>query len=543
MDTTLKGLLGLVAADDVETRCAALLVLSQLGADEDKVVRVVGDQLQAKNAVVRDFAVGYFEKVRPKDGVGDLVPLLDSDEEGLRSRVATILGEYGQAAVSAVRKLVDGAPRRRLNAIIEICARVRTTAALDLLFELLDSDDFDTNRAACDALIAVLPQVDGKARADMYARTEKLAAGAKGRRTALVAAAKLFGALADAKARKRLLAMLDAREPHVVRTHALGAMLHCLRGQKLTTAEVETAIGLLDSDDEAGILRPAIHLLEDQNLDKAYLNRLNQLAESPQPVVKRFAIQKLGSFDSGSVVKTLIGYLTDDSYARRDQAATSLKKLPAARAALMKELLACDDERKAWSLAEILLVHERDWKRDALNSLWERLQAALEKREDRLHTAYFHFLNSLDAARLSEQVVQRAEALRKKKDFATAVRWLNLLKEGPSFDAETKLALSVAEIKAHPRAVSSVIKRHDPSIDRLRELARSAFPLSERLRKERALEPDDLFYIAFNLAEGSREERSVAEDLLELVADKHGRTKVGKAAKNKLRLLQGATAR
>ena len=153
---------------------------------------------------------------------------------------------------------------------------------------------------------------------------------------------------------------------------------------------------MLDEDDEAGILRPAIQLLEDQTLDRSYLSQLNKLAESPQPMVKRFAVQKLGGFDSGAVVKTLIGYLTDDSYSRRDQATASLKKLPAARAALMKELLACDDERKAWTLADILLVHDRSWRRDTTDALWKKLQDALEERDDRLYTAYFHFLNTLD---------------------------------------------------------------------------------------------------------------------------------------------------
>jgi hypothetical protein len=540
VDTTLRGLLDLLAADDVETRCATLLVLSRLGAQEPKVVQQVGAAIEAKNAIVRDFAVGYFEQVRPKEGLGYLVPLLDSEDEALRRRAIAILASYGASAVSAVRKLTAAAPRRRLNAIIEICARVRSSAALDLLFELMDSDDLDTNRAACDALLQALPQLDAKARADLSTRSEALAAGADGRRTALVAAAKLLGALADPKARKRLLAMLDPRQPHIVRTHAIAALLQCLRGQKLTDKEIATCLALLDSDDEAGILRPAVHLLEDQTLDRSYLNRLNQLAESPQPVVKRFAIQKLGSFESGSVVKTLMGYLTDDSYARRDQAATSLKKLPAARLPLMKEFLACEEERRAWALAEILLAHDRDWKRDVLGSLWDRLQSALEKREDRLYTAYFHFLNALDSEQLAEQVRERAELHRKKKSFAAAMRWLQLLKDGPAFDEETRFALSIAEIKAHPRAVSSIVKRHDPSLDRLRELARSAFPLSERLRKERALEPADLFYIAFQLAEGGREERAVAGELLEHIAAKHGRTKVGKASKNKLRLLTGA---
>ncbi len=539
MDATLKGVVDLITGADVEARCAALVVLTHLKVDEERVGRAVGEAVNAKNAVVRDFAVGYFEQVRPRAGVAYLVPLLDSHEEQLRQRTVAILAQYGAAAVSAVKPLLTDAPRRRLTAIIDLCARVRSSAALDVLFALMTSDDFDTNRAACDALIAVVPAFDAKARADLFGRTDELARHAKGQRTALVAAAKLFGALADAKARKRLFGMLDKQEPHAVRTHALGALVQCLRGQKLVAGEIETVLPLLEEDDEAGVLRPAIQLLEDQTLDRSYLSQLNTLAESPQPVVKRFAVQKLGGFESGAVVKTLIGYLTDDSYARRDQATASLKKLPAARLALMKEFLACDDERKAWTLADILLVHDRAWKRDTLDALWTHLQAALEGRDDRLYTAYFHFLNTLDAEANAERVRRRADGVRKKKDFATSAKWLGLLKDAPGFDAEAKFALAVAELKSHKHALAAMIRRHDPALDLLRGLAHSSFATAEHLRRERALTSEELFYVAFNFAEGDTEEKALARQLLARLAAKHGRTKVGKAAKNKLKLLGG----
>src|SRR5262245_28367869 len=76
VDATLKGLIALVAGTDVEARCAALLVLTHLKSVEDRTVRTVGDALAAKNVVVRDFALGYFERVQPRDGLAHLMPLL-----------------------------------------------------------------------------------------------------------------------------------------------------------------------------------------------------------------------------------------------------------------------------------------------------------------------------------------------------------------------------------------------------------------------------------------------------------------------------------
>jgi hypothetical protein len=537
VDATLKGLLGLIRGTDVEVRCAALLALTHLEAAEDPVVQAVGNALSSPNVVVRDFAIGYFERVRPRDGVAFLLSLLDAQEDVVRTRVVSILEHYGAAAVSGAKKLLTDAPRRRVNAIIDLCARVRTSGALDLLFTLIGADDPDTNRAACNALILVVPALDARGHADLFARTERLAAGAKGHRALLVGSAKLFGALADAKARRVLVAMLDEREPQVVRTHALGALTNCLREKELASAEVDVLLSLLDEDDEAGFLRPAIRLLQTQSLNRNYLSRLNKLAESPQPLVKRFAVEKLGHFDSGAAVKTLIGYLTDDSFARRNQATASLKTMPAARSALMKELIDCEDERKAWTLADILLMHDRNWKRDVLDALSGKLEHAIEKREDRLWAAYFHFLISIDAERTAERLRARAERLRKSKRFPESAKTLALLKDSPAFDDETRFAFALAELKSHAHTLATVARPRDDALDAFRALANSAFPLGERLRRERVLTAEDLYYVAFNLAEGRPEEQALARELLEHLVAKLGRTKVGQAARNKLRLM------
>ena len=95
-------------------------------------------------------------------------------------------------------------------------------------------------------------------------------------------------------------------------------------------------------------------------------------------------------------------------------------------------------------------------------------------------------------------------------------------------------------MKSHKRLPAGIVRRHDPALDIMRQLATRAFPLSDRLRRERALDAEDLNGIAFTFAEGRLEERGVARELLEFLANKHGRTKVGKAAKNKLKLLGAA---
>jgi len=538
MDKTLKGVVGLVGAADVELRCAALLVLAQLGSDDDAVVAAVRGALRGPNVVVRDFALTFLERVRPKAALDDLLALLDSDDDAVRQRATAILAAYGAAAVAAARKLLKDAPRRRVNAIADLCGRARSAAAFDLLFHLMAGGDFDTNRLVGDLLEAALRDMSAADRKTFSGRVEAFADAVGGDRVALVSALKLFGALSEPRCRKRLFPLLARDQPHAVRTHALGALLQCLRGESLAPAEVDPLLALLEEDDEAGILRPAVALLESQSFERKHLDRLQRLAESPQPVVKRFAVQRLGTFDSGAVVKQLIGYLGDASYARRTEAASTLKKTPAARGPVMKELLACDDERQAWTLAEIVLAHDRAWRKDVRDELWQRFADAVDEREDRLYSAFLHVLRELDGADVGERIRAAAEQRRKKKQYALAARWLGLLRDTPAFDEEAKYALALCELKAHKRVLGGAARRHDPALDWLRELAGGTMPVADRLRKDRTLEPDELFYVGFNLAEGTSDQRALAGEVLEHLAGKFGRTKVGKAARNKLQLLR-----
>ena len=114
--------------------------------------------------------------------------------------------------------------------------------------------------------------------------------------------------------------------------------------------------------------------------------------------------------------------------------------------------------------------------------------------------------------------------------------YLALLKEFSEFKSEDKFRLALAQLKLHAHTLAT--NRHHPAVDLLADLHRnSAYPLFEALKKDRALEADDLFNLGFSLVERHGDERSLGKDLLEYVATKFPRNKVGKNAKNKLKLI------
>ena len=65
----------------------------------------------------------------------------------------------------------------------------------------------------------------------------------------------------------------------------------------------------------------------------------------------------------------------------------------------------------------------------------------------------------------------------------------------------------------------------------------SAYPLFEALKKEKSLMPEEMFALGFSLAERPGSERNLGKDLLEHIATKLPRNKIGKSAKNKLKLV------
>ncbi|HXK29338.1 MAG TPA: hypothetical protein VJ646_13870, partial [Candidatus Binatia bacterium] len=65
MDAVLQKLLNLAAKGTVEQRCAALLVLAALKLDNAQVVKAAGAAIAQPNPVLKDFALRYFEEVKP----------------------------------------------------------------------------------------------------------------------------------------------------------------------------------------------------------------------------------------------------------------------------------------------------------------------------------------------------------------------------------------------------------------------------------------------------------------------------------------------
>jgi HEAT repeat protein len=537
MDKTLQQLITLVENGSIEQRCAGLLVMAALKVQNSEIIKSLVTALNHPNPLLKDYALRYFEAVQTKSCVPLLLRFLDDPDKETQKRVIRLLITAGPPAVDALLKQAgDGSRIWQLSAARVLSAVGGKTAAKGLM-QLLTSGTDEFNKAVCDFMTPAIRQMDSNEQEMLFSEIDALIPklDIKQHRPAVVSALRLLGQLGLPQARRWLFKFVVPEHHLSLRTHALVALLHCLRQQALRKDEHAKLFALLEEGEFSEVTRLALELLDAHELPEDSRAVLSRLLASPHGDVQKFALRKMGDFSSPATVRTLLEQLGDPDYRRRDVAARSLRKIPEARNALIKELLECHDASKAWSIAELLPSFEGKWRQDTLEALWKRLEAAVEA-EDRIQTAFLNVLKHADTKYAYEKLATHGSRLVKAKKYKEAVAFLIPLKEFSEFDAGVKFPLALAQLKLHSHTVAT--HRQHPAVDLFTDLYRnSVFPLLESLKKEKSLAPEELFSLGFGLAERSGEERGLGKDLLEHIAAKFPRNKVGKSAKNKLKLL------
>jgi HEAT repeat protein len=537
MDKTLQQMIDLAASGSVEQRCAALLVLAALKAQNSEVIRAVSATLDHVNPVLKDYALRYLEEVPTKSCVPLLLRFLDDPDKETQERAIQLLSGVGQPAIDPLLKhATQGSRLWQLNAA-RIFSAVRGRAAMKGLLQLLATGSDEFNKAVCDLMTPAIRGMDSKEQESLYSEVEAFALklDAQQQRPALVSALRLLGQLGFPQVRRWLFKFVGPGNHPALRSHALAALLHCLRQQDLRKDEHAKLFASLEEPEFSEITRLVLELLDAHDLPEDARPSLSRLMQSPHGEVQKFALRKMGAFNTPATVRTLVEQLGDSDYRRRDVAASSLRKIPEARGALIKELLTCNDASKAWSIAELLPSFEGKWRQDTLEFLWKRLQTALAA-DERIQTAFLHVLKQADANYARDQLAAQGARLVKTKKYKEAVAFLTPLKDFPEIEPENKFHLALAQLKLHSHTLAT--HRNHPAVELLADIYRnSAYPLFEALRKEKILNPEDVFSLAFNFAERPGDERSLGRDLLEHIASKFPRNKIGKSAKNKLKLL------
>ncbi len=537
MDKTAATLVAFAAGpENIERRAAAMLMLAELGIETPQA-REVAAAAVGSPTVLQEYALRWFEKLRPEDGLPALVPLFDTADPGIRERVRRLVVDFGGVAVAAIAAFGKTAPRAWLPGAVEVLGAIGTGPAVRVLFELVARGDAELVRVAVEALHKRTRDLADKPRAQVLEHV--LAAAIRPAVTAspvaTTAAIRTLANLGLPGARAWLLAEATKGDAPETRAEALRALAACLRHEKLHAKEVSKVAAMLRDPDFPRVVRPALDLLDGHHFGKDDQAFLLGLRESPHVAVRSFALAKLGASEAPRAVSALLSSL-DDAEAVRRSAAGSLSKIPEARQALMKRFVEATDASTAFTMAETLIRYGVPWRRPTLEQIWKLYVKAFEA-DDRIQGAFLQFLRTTAPDFAAESLRKQAASLLRAGRARDAARLRTLVREIPGSDAEDGYQLAVALLKTRRRGLDHPIRRPDAALDVLIEIEAAGFATGPRLRKERVLDAEELYAVGFALAETNLAGQAIAEDVLAHLAKKQPRTKIGKAAKNKLELL------
>jgi HEAT repeat protein len=583
----------LLDSERVELRTAAATVLAAVGKGDKAVETALTSRLEDPDGVVRRIALDALADMGTGGIAGKLVPLLHGDDEELAARAASVLAQQGAAAEATLRKEVAGGPIAARRVMAQLLVRRGTVAALDAVLDQLADPEFGEQalqlvRAALDEdggddKLATMIEKAGTSRAGERAKelsqlakaTAKAAAKVakpKGKASAsngnghaqpavdpelarlaneLGALLRLIGYLGRPSTQSMLLGYTDADQPRSVRLAAIAGLRRIVATSEAKGTEkvIEELIALAAGDDLA-VAQAAVDTLRGARIPEALAKPFAGLAKSKNAAAQKLAMERLPAGGGAGAVKALVEALGGDDPTARDAAARGLAKAPEAVLPMMRAMLATSDEQIARRYAGALRSHRGNVSNQAIDELVDRVQSLVDAHLKGKVTAddivmervLAELVADLAPARHVELLFERAKRLRKQGKSVEAFGSLKpLLRTRADLDAaidgDQRYLLALLALEAAGEGLIRTMKGDDPVLEQFARLAATGFPVAKQLAKEDAISDEVLYALGFRLLEsGDGRNEELGAELLQGIIDERPRSKLAKAAKNKLKL-------
>jgi hypothetical protein len=583
--------IGLLAHDRVELRAAAVTVLAAVGRGDDAVEAGLIARLADVDPVVRRLALEALVD-HGATGLGPhLVAILKRDDDALAERAAELLAANGAGAEAALRKELGHGPVAARRVIAQLLVRRGTAAAIDALLDQLADHELGEQvlqlvrhelDAGDDKLAELVYKAasgrvgdSGKRLHKELARVakEQGAAPAKGKAKAAKVAAppadptrdpsvapllaehtgllRLLGYLARPQSQALLVAQADPEQPRPVRFAAIAALRRIVAHAeaKGTEAAIAALIEYADGDD-LGIAQTAIDTLRGARIPEKLAKPFAALAKSKNPAAQKLAMERLPAGGGAGAVKALVDALGGDDVTARDAAARGLAKAPEAVLPLTRALLATTDEQVARRYAGALRAHRGHISGVALDELAAAAAAHLERHSKGkadadailLERVLTELLSEVAPARHVELLFDYARRLRKAGKPAEAFAALKpLLRTRADLDAaiddDARFFLAVLGLTVAGNAILRASHADDPVLAQFGRLARAGYAVAKKLAKDKDVSDEEIYGLGFRLLESpDGGDQELGAELLGGIIEERPRSKLAKAAKNKLKL-------
>jgi hypothetical protein len=521
------------ADQPLDVRCAAALVLGELGAKDSEVAKVLCERLQDSEAALRRQVIRVVGKLRVEQALPLLLERIKEggEEAELAARAAAQIGAKGTRGLNELMPKVAPGLRRYIGAALAGAGAAMANGAGVTV--LLDSDPGVVEAAAR----TLMGQIPAMSRPQLEGFTDQLMSLAQDKKHPLltssaVAVVRLLGTLDDKRVAGALWDRLAPAHPVEVRVAALQAL------GKWAGSPVKEQLKRLfacATDADFRVAAPALVLLNRLPADNKVLAEWLLLLEAPDVSVRQMVVDKIGERDKVEVASALMRQLNHPDRSLRERCLVYLAKLKHGREALTQALLEADSPDRAWQLGRAQAPFAKSYTADLRKEILGRAFAHLEA-GDRRSDALLFLLREADAADLRDRLEERALSLRKKKAYDKALLYLRLLTRDPAAGFPVRLEQAACGLKMSGRDLAADARASDPCLQQFSHLAQQGEEeLFAELEKIKWLEPEELYYLGFHLAEQDRWQKKLAAKVLQLVLQRSPKSKTAQAAKSKLR--------
>lgn len=534
MTDTAKKILRLLHPDQpLDVRCAAVLVLGEIGGKDTELTRALCDALKDGEARLRMQVIQAVSKLRIEPALPQLLERIKEggEEAEQAAQAAAKLGAKGTRTLQELMPKVAPGLRRYIAAALAAAGTASSeTAAVAVL---LDRDPGVVESAGRSLLaqVPVLTLAHRKALADQLMgliknRKEPLSPSS----TTVVL--RLLTALDDPRVEALLWERIVPPYPPEVRAAALQAL-----GKWVTSPGKEQLKRLFAcaTDSDFRLAAPALVLLKDLPVGERTVPEWLTLLQASDVAVRKLALEKIGDRDTEEVARVLLQQLQHPDRSLRDSALARLTRTKHGQKALTAALLEADSPDKAWMLARAQAPFARSYPAEWREKVFAQVCDYLES-NDRRADAFLFLLREADAAELRQRLEDRAIFWRKKKAYETALLYLRLLIRDPSSGFPIRLELACCGLKVSPHELSPEARASDPCLQQFVTLCQGyEAELTAELEKIKWLAPEDLYYLGFHFAEQVGQQKQLGGKVLRLLVKRAPRTKLAQAAKRKLR--------
>lgn len=528
---------GLLAHPSAERRVAAAIVLGEIGAKD--AAPALLQALDKNDVAVRVPVIEALGQIGSKSAVPKLLDATQSEAAVVRDAAVTALRVFGESIVSDVKKRLDGANADGRRALEAVLAGLGSKEAFATLLEnILAAKTPDAQKAIALNARASIKGAERDEKGRYLATLEKFTERKDVRKDAgaLLAALKLAGFLEDERAEALLLAhATDKKLPEPVRQEALLSLRFVLAKVKKQAPVIETLLELGEKDSLL-VARAALETLALVQVPEGALKRLYKLAQHPDAERARVAVIELGKMQGDKALEALIDVLTDADRGRAELVAQALApRAEEAALPLAKAMLKIEDGDRAWLVQKLLRPHAQKIDKKTAKALLARTVSAIK--EGGGFEASLQLARAADPEGTADALRDVAASLAKGKNKERALNVFRILAKSEHATDDDRYLLATLELDASKKDVHPSARAQDAALRLFERLYERGFDLEGALSRDRRIDLESKFYLGFHFSELRR---PIGAALLEAVAQKAGKTKLGKIAKNRLKLMDGA---